>query len=852
MSTAAVLAATLLAVTGGLEGQEGAVPDYTLQLFLNTQSATLSGEMSVRLPSVPTDGRIPLYLYPNLYAEPDPDLNEVNFPLRFPGGFSPGSMTLDEVTVNGEEASPEYEGGEESAAVVAYLSSPPDSDEVEVSTRFSVVVPERFGTFGRFEGRFTLLGGWHPSLPRATPEGYDVDTPRTPAEYDCRVTVDRPGLLALGAQLVRVGAGRPVNLKVSTPGPLLLYFSPDFSARAVFDETGRRIGTVVGADPGCEKCGDRAARVATQIAHRTEFLLAPQGSPVKMVALEAPLREAVALPFPGGVLYSDMIFSIAPIERMVAQHTEGLRVALLAGSLLTSAGVSLLDALVTAKLLMLWRWEGGETSPAYVRDLFRKVEAIDLLDRVGTDPQAYFQSSVYFSPRVAADLENSFEAFASPLPSPLTTARLISLTYGWPAVLKAVGESFRSGAGVLELLSGTGSQDQALVPKNILSMPPTDLTLESVKETDNGWQATMCKGDIEAEFPVEVLVAEGRRNELSAVTCRQRCCTFDLGKSKSEPDVVIDPLGIVRQKGTPRQHPRFNDRNYADIKWMFARPYFAMSSGDRVPTLGIELSAQRRWDLRNRAFIYPLLTPARVAVFAGWRFGFGEMVRPNYLHSQLGIGVRGATSLDSSQSSFGPALTYSYYTRESRTNPFEGTWINSYLYPLFSDSGEEVGVRAGGLSTFLFGGSPIHIVAARLLVDASFGWAPSWESPTTGGHLGLRALPATAIRAGNRLGLSLEYRWMPLRNLNLSLFDLAFLNAFQVALFADSATMDEEMSDLFRKESSYLNVGLGLRPHFQAFGAFPALMSLDIAYLVPYPHSRGGGVGALMTFNQPF
>ena len=118
--------------------------------------------------------------------------------------------------------------------------------------------------------------------------------------------------------------------------------------------------------------------------------------------------------------------------------------------------------------------------------------------------------------------------------------------------------------------------------------------------------------------------------------------------------------------------------------------------------------------------------------------------------------------------------------------------------------------------------------------------------------MGLRALPATEIRAGSRLGLSLEYRWMPLRNLNFSLFDLAFLNAFQMALFADSATMDEEPADLFGAENSYVNVGLGLRPHFQAFGAFPAMMSVDFAYLLPYPHSRGAGFGALMTFNQPF
>lgn len=852
MSTVAVLAAALLAVTSTATGPQGTFPEYTLELSLDTRAATLSGEMSVRLPSVPEDGRIPLYLYPNLYATPAPDLDEVNFPHRFPNAFSAGGMTLGEVSVNGKMTIPVYEGGDGTTAVLAHVDAPRGDDKVEVRTRFEVMVPERFGTFGRYEGRFTLLGGWHPSLPQATASGYDVTNLRTAASYSCRIKVDRPGLLALGSRLVRVGAGAPVEIKVDASGPLLLYFSPDFSVRAVFDESGVRVGTVVGAGRNCRECDVRTARVAEQIARPLDILQRPAGGRKSVVALEAPLREAVALPFPGGVLFSDMTFSIAPIKRMVAQHTEGLKVALLAGRLLSSTEVSLLDALVTAKLLMLWRWEGGESSPAYVRDLFRKVEAIDLLDRVGTDPQAYFQSSVYFSPRVAAELENCFEAFAAPLPSPLTTARLISLTFGWPTVLDAVSGSLRTGRGVLTLLKEAGTEKQARVLKDILAMSPSDLSLESVEESDDGWQTKLCKGETAPEIPVEVLVDDGARTALSVVNCRQACCTIAVGKAEREPDVVLDPLGMVRQQGQEGQHPRFNDRNYADIKWMVARPYFAMSSGDRVPTLGIELRAQRRWDLKNLAFIYPLLTPARAAVFAGWRFGFGQMVRPNYLHTQLGVGLRAATSLDSSQTSVGPALTYSYYTRESRTNPFEGTWLNSYLYPLFSDSGEEVGVRVGGLSTFLFGGSPVHIVAARILADASFGWTPSWEAPTTGGHLGLRALPATAIRAGSRLGLSLEYRWMPLRNLNFSLLDLAFLNAFQFALFADSATMEDEPQDLFQRQNSYVNIGMGFRPHFQAFGAFPALMSVDVAYLLPYPHSRGAGFGALMTFNQPF
>ena len=852
MSTAAVLAAALLALAGRAEEPQDAVPDYTVELVLNTESGTLSGEMVVRLPSAPADGRIPLYLYPNLFAEPEPDLNDVNYPHRFPSAFSPGNMTLHEVSVGGEAVVPDYGGEAPRTATVARLDSPSAGEDIEVRARFSVLVPERFGTFGRYDGRFTLLGGWHPALPRPTAAGYDETQPRAPAHYTCRITADRPGLLALGNQVVRLGAARPVEIEVSSPGPLLFYFSPHFSVRAVFDDAGKRVGTVVGSGGVGDERSARTAQVAEQVANRLELPRQSAGDRSQMVALEAPLREAVALPFPGGILFSDMTFSIAPVKRMVQQHEEGLKIALVAGALLTSPDISLFDALVTSKLLMLWRWEGGDASPAYVRNLFRKVEAIDLLDRVGTDPQAYFQSSVYFSPRVAYDLRNSFEAHAAPFPSPLTTARLITLTLGWEAVLDAIGESFREGRGILSLLGDAAPPGRARIVEDILAMPPVDLVLKSVRKSGEGWLATVCKHDTDAELPVEMLVDDGARARLLAVNCPQRCCALELGEADAEPDVVLDPLGVIAQSGPLSQHPRFNDRNFQDIKWMFARPYFAMSSGDQLPTLGIEMRAQRRWDLRNLAYIYPLLTPARAVVFAGWRFAFGEMVRPNYLHSQIGVGVRGAASIASSRKSFGPALTYIHYTRQSRTNPFAGTWINGYVYPLFSDSGEDVGVRAGGLYSFLFGSSPIHILATRILADTSLGWSPAWEAPSTGGNMGLRALPSAEIKAGSRLGLTLEYRWMPLRNLNFSVFDLAFLNAFQLALFADTATMDDAPADLFRKQNSYVDLGVGLRPHFQAFGAFPALMSVDLAYLLPYPHSRGAGFAALMAFNQPF
>jgi hypothetical protein len=228
-------------------------------------------------------------------------------------------------------------------------------------------------------------------------------------------------------------------------------------------------------------------------------------------------------------------------------------------------------------------------------------------------------------------------------------------------------------------------------------------------------------------------------------------------------------------------------------------------------------------------------------------------VRPTYLANSLSLGIRAAFPVDGSSGSLlGPVLSYLHYTRESRMNPYEGNWSYLFAYPIFSPDFAEAGSRFGAMTSQLFGRSPDHVLALRINGDTGVGWIPKWDVPATGGLEGLRALGSFAASARHRVGGSVEYRFMPVRNLHASVMRLGYITALQFAFFVDGAAISDDLGTLFDSSSTLVDVGVGFRPHADVFGVLPGIISIDVAYLLPILGAAQGGTNVVVSFYQPF
>lgn len=813
----------------------GAAPAVRMEVTLSPDAGEIRGKAFIPLRLACRAGALSLRDHPNLYRDPEPDLSDVTHPQRFPEGFSPGSMELGTVRIDGNPVP--YPG-------------PCPSDDGSLGSRilevpFVTRLPRRFGPFGAVDGSVVAFGGWFPA-PCAPVTEHGM------LAYDVAVTSSSGGFLAVDAQLVRTGAGQTARFRFESVMSPLLYFRPAGALVSSRMRGGRELLLLTSEEAAGTERAARVLASARLAMDGPQTTFDDDASP--FLLLEAPLRESLALPFPGGILCADLAFGLTPFSPLLQQHRENLHSAAAASLLLERGAAGVYDALLALNLLQFLSWERGSSDPIFLRRFFRNLEFWGSLDKMGSDPQANFQTSMFFTPELPIDIARLPDLQGTEVPSPRTAARLVVLTLGADRTASALDEALEKGRPLAATLADRAVTEQerrslaaAFAPLDV------DLELAAVRKEADVWVAEVCKRGAPGQFPVELRARRGKTRVFAQAFCPEECCPVPLPGFKRRPAVVLDPHGVFLQTQATPDDPRINDRNFMDLKWIVNRPYLSFSGGDLFPSAGAELDIQPRWDLHNMAFLAPTMTDSRIAAAAGWRYSFGPKVRPNFLSDSISLGLRVAVALDGEGgSSFGPALTYVHLTRQSRMNPFAGNWSYAYLYPVASWGLDRFGARGGVMFSQMFGSSPDHIFAFRINLDSGAGWLPPWEIPATGGAEGLRALATYALPGVHRAGANIEYRLMLGRGRTCNLGDVVWFNGLQMAFFVDAATVGRELSHVGRPQNIWTDVGIGLRPHFDLFGVMPSIFSFDLAYLLPVLGASGGGFNGVLSFYQPF
>ena len=261
-------------------------------------------------------------LFANRFATPDTGVTDVNRPFVYPyEEFDPGSMTVQDVLIDGALArvaaltQPGVPDGCLLRVALPRPLAPGATAAVRVS--FETTVPTRFGSFGRFEGMLTAVGGWYPSLAAPRPDGtWEVHGLPELADFDVRLRVEPELAVVLNGQ--EFGhPDSPIHAEVRGVRYLSLVAAPSL-VRDEVDVASTRV--VFLYRPPVRH--DRRAFGPTELEIMRDTLrrvveARPPRVPVRdeLIVVEAPLRLALSAPGEGMVVLSDRALKLFPLLR---------------------------------------------------------------------------------------------------------------------------------------------------------------------------------------------------------------------------------------------------------------------------------------------------------------------------------------------------------------------------------------------------------------------------------------------------------------------------------------------------------------------------------------------------------
>jgi len=427
----AALVAAITTATAASAGPPAASAHRKISIgaALSDDGSIIEGE--VRLRVINDTGAelasIPLWLYPNRFADPEALVDDRTAAWMYPGGESEGGMAI---------AEPEWMGRRLSDAAITYLEAPKEvrprgarrvlarvslprpllpGEQGELRLAFRTEIPKRRGRFGRYGGTVSLGGDF---FPRPLPDLSGADTRKPPerASFTVRLSIPAGTGAVIHDRVFPIEESRR-TLEVDVETDLLssvvmermeiaraalpfgeaLYVSARQRPRPfTYPDTRRGDDRGVPSNlPDLEDI-DFASR-AFSVLETSASLLAEESRgarlPERIVLVEIPAFDRLVSWGPGNTLVSDRLWGLVPFERALAFHDIALAEAL---------GASL-AARATEGEPPERRFLAAELVGARVRELYvakAKGEAETLEDVVGFASFIPYVDNLLYAPEV--------------------------------------------------------------------------------------------------------------------------------------------------------------------------------------------------------------------------------------------------------------------------------------------------------------------------------------------------------------------------------------------------------------------------------------------------------------------
>lgn len=875
----------LCARAADASAQPAHLPSYHITAALSLTAPHVRGTVDIAFDN--DSGRplqeVMLLLYANRFAAPDAQVDDFNRPFVYPRQeFSPGWMKLLEVRVNGVPTAADVRpqpGVPDGSVLSLRLPSPvPVGARATVTARFETFVPNRFGTFGEFEGTLTAVGGWYPSLAALQRDGsWEVDALPAIADFDVHLEAP-PDLEVLlnGHDFGRATA--PMHAAVQGVHYLSLIAAPDFRRDAV------RVGATqiiyVHRPPR------RASRISNE-PEPADIMLASLQSIVEqrpvsvpdapasgpLVVVEAPLRMQLVAPGEGMAIVSDralkVVWVLRPFHEMqLAQaiYAELLRPTVSAReSARDYAWVSEGLSYVLARRYL----DGLRPGTRSVQDWIDAFNIFAIVDRFETAPKIPFVSSFFERARTADELHEQMSTFNNDLPPGHVVLGKLRQLIGDQPFAAVIDRCAAAPIPFRECAARASGQDltwflaQWLQPYPEINYDFAAVQLNSQRR-DDGFESDVTvrrRASRPVREPVDVRLrslggqdvdlrwdGSGDEAHLTAVTPRRVW------------QAVIDPerrlIETTRADNASPPSPQIV-LDTAEVE--ITSTEFGFS--------GLVVG-RGRYDYRKDLAAAGFYTNRSVGVDAGARYHWGAQNDPNsYRHNVFAF--YDAEALDRSFKSEqapsvrtaghvnGLGVRYVYNNIFAYDNPSRE--VEARLFADWFD-------RALG-SNYNFvnwGGSLVlthplwteRTILAGQVVDGfseplGSGVVPIQNLFSLGGERSIRGIGAEKELGRNIFLLRGELRQAIYPEVDLNLLDVLVLRRAQLRLFVDTGQVSNSAGAVYDPAGYAVGVGAGFAAVYDFLGFFPSVVYLELATRVDRA-SEAGDVQVLFGTRQSF
>jgi hypothetical protein len=864
----------------------------------------LEGEIEVAFTNetrAPLD-EVVLRLLPNHLSELPDGVGEVNFHWVYPGDFDPASMTLDEVRQSDRPLRPAAleRGGR--VARVRLAVPVPAGARTAIRVRYHARVPARFGRFGRANGRITLAGGAYPELARLAADGFHEDEPTPSARFLVRLTVPAELDVVLGglyspAPRTRSGDWREIEAALVAPYlSILLAPSLAESRRAVAG------GSAVYLGPSADRDRSRALApmstsavpfVAPDVARAKYVLGAVEAGarfwrakglpqPGRTVLVEAPLRMRIASVAPGVVLVSDRAFELPPFERtrrfhelVVLRAVFAEWIARLVAGREDPADVSWVsDLLATALVDEYVRARYG--GPEYAGQILGPFAIHPVIDQLLYAPSIPFADAYFPFIEESDPIREEPERFLNALPRGRRVQAKLEDLLGPERFSRVVTRALASPFALRDVAADVAGEDLRWFWRQWLGRYPAVAYRLSEVDLDRG-RVRVERLGAQLREPVWV---EGRSpaGESRRAGWDGRSQSGEVALGGPVESVVLDPdFRLLEDPSLADNHPRFDD--VYPIPWrppVFNGFYFGFSVSESQPSLYLDFGMRRLYDLTDLVGFRFAGGARGTDVSVRYLRGFGRLRDTNARQWYAGPILTVTRWNGSFDARSEPATTVEVLlgavqdTRRYRYDPWRGSSIVFAGGPAFTvkdATGESavsgsMGVRVAQTLT----PAPRHTFAFFEGAGLGFGDLLPAQEQALGGRSLLRGYETDEALGRSAAYAIAEYRWTALAGLDAGAMDLVWARALQPILFVGAGVVGEP-SELLRKESVYIDAGLGFRLHFDYGGVQQGVVGLDVGIpisrtlldWVPECRTAANGVarcfvtpGLLLTFDQTF
>lgn len=833
-------------------GQAGPSPiHYLIEASLDPEARSLKGSNTFVLhnPTTAPMDNFFLFLYPNHYRDPWQNMNDDLFDRVFPSRASPGNMRLGEVTADGEPCvivAAENQLLADKVLVEIRLPSPLDpATSTLVSANFTVLIPQRYGSFGAVGDTVCLNGGWYPYLPpRTTGGSWVFQAPPADSVFELRLRVAAPGHVLLNQhRRLHDNPGEKLTFRAASPFLTLVYLA---QARE-YHHSSRKVRLTYITPANREDLFNGISGMADRaIAHLQELCRCRKRPSLLMV--EAPLRRDLVLQGAGILLVSERFQQVvAPAREYHLGPLIEAWYATILQPLPDDQDTASFDWMTEAAAWTLAKsfWDQDRRHAATIENYLRPLSFIPDIDRFIKAPRLPFVGA-FFGDFYATDpLREDILRFNRNCAHGRIIAEKIRDLLGCGHTDRLMIESLTGNETLKELLAGkmpgTGIEDW---------LAQWTWPYPEVNYSIKGWrQERQPTGGMRSYVTVRQTGEPVKEPVTIEVKGRFGPSYQGVWPGTNETGTVvidtparmrllrIDPERRLREtKRADNRHPPErklllnNIRASIDLN---GRDHEVRASGSVV--LGSEYLRRYRFNLFSDQ------EKNGLALKHDYNFGHSfdsithaQSLSLGILHADLDSSFADSESGRVNNTGRVAAVTagYVFSSADSARNRLSG-WTLSVE--------GEAGVKAAG-GDFRYwkcrwsghGVIPIardgHLLAWRgSLGLADAGGTPTQQLFDIGGFQGVRGINR-GLHLGNYCWLAAaEYRLVTARGIDANLLTLAWLRRLQLAIYLDAGKAGDRARDLLRANRWRWGYGLGLRLHVDTLGVFPGVWRFDAA-----------------------